>query len=157
MERAGDWRSSPRVDIGGGARDRTRRRQPAEQRRADVRNPLADQLLVRPVPESGHAVGDDARQQRLDSGEKSDGERRWQDLPDLGQRECRDFRHRQPSREMRESGTERVHGQLQGGNGRRRRNDRSEEHTSELQSRMRNSYAAFSLKKNNTAPPMTED
>src|SRR3546814_6764442 len=100
MERAGDWRSSPRVDIGGGARDRTRRRQPAEQRRADVRNPLADQLLVRPVPESGHAVGDDARQQRLDSGEKSDGERR-----------------------------------------------RSEEHTSELQSLMRISYAVFCLKK----------
>src|SRR3546814_9270604 len=31
--------------------------------------------------------------------------------------------------------------------------ERSEEHTSELQSLMRTSYAAFCLKKNNTTPP----
>src|SRR3546814_7819485 len=87
--------------------------------RAEVRHALPDQFLVRTMPRPRHAVGHDGRKQRLDPGQKGDGEGRGQHRIDLRQRKLGKGWHR------------------------------SEEHTSELQSLMRTSYAVLCSQKQN--------
>src|SRR3546814_7458211 len=67
----------------------------------------------------------------------------------LGDERAGSHRYRRSARTAR--GDPRLHGRGEGGEGRRQRAVRSEEHTSELQSLMRISYAVFCLtkKKNN--------
>ena len=60
--------------IGGGARDRAGDADAAEERRGDIGEALRHQLAVRAVPPSGHAVGDDGREQRFDRAEQREGE-----------------------------------------------------------------------------------
>lgn len=60
-------------DVGGGARNGTRGGNAAEQSRAYVANTLGDQLGVRVVAIIDHAVGNHAREQRLDGGENGNG------------------------------------------------------------------------------------
>ena len=76
-------RSCARLDIGRGARNRAGRWQTTECHRPQIGNALADQLLIRPVPGTGHAIGDDRREQRLDSGQKGDREGRRKQFDDF--------------------------------------------------------------------------
>src|SRR3546814_2612911 len=75
------------------------------------------------VPGTDHAVGHNGREQGLDSCQERNGERGRRHRLQPGER---DFRQ---------------------GRGGQTGGKRSEEHTSELQSLMRNSYAVFCLKK----------
>ena len=73
---AGQRSASARADVGRRAGDRARRRDATENRRGDVRHTLRDELHVRLVPRSDHAIGDDGGEQRLDRREKRHSKRR---------------------------------------------------------------------------------
>src|SRR3546814_2654675 len=101
---------------------------------AEICDTLADQFLIGAMPRADHTIGHDRREQGLYPGQKGDGECRWQDRIDLGERDFRERWHRQTRRNIGKARTDGVY-------------RRSEEHTSELQSLMRISYAVFCLKK----------
>ena len=67
MQHARDRAVRARAHIGRGAGDGAGHADAAEERRADIGDALRDQLAVRAMPPSGHAVGDDRRKQRLRS------------------------------------------------------------------------------------------
>ena len=89
MQHARDRRLAAGRDVGRGARDDPRCRQPAEQRRGDVGDALAEHLDVRAVAATGLGIGGDRREQRLDPDQERDGEGRGQHLGDFRPREVR--------------------------------------------------------------------
>ena len=95
MEHARERRPCARADIGGGARNGAGGGQSAKQGRGDIRHALGDQFGIRAMTAPGHAIGDDGRQQRLDAGEKRDGQRTWQQLGGAIERDGRKVEYRQ--------------------------------------------------------------
>src|SRR3546814_9805992 len=108
-------------------------RVPPRSTRTDSRFPYTS--LVRSAEDEREEIGErhqeneaDERQRRIVAAKRRAAQRV---VDDPAQREAgKADRHRQPRREIHDCGV-----------------DRSEEHTSELQSLMRNSYAVFCLKK----------
>ena len=74
VDQTRDRRGRAGSNIGRGARDRPGGRQPSEQRRGDVREPLRHQFDVGVVPVAAHAVGDHRRHQRFDGAEHRHGD-----------------------------------------------------------------------------------
>ena len=107
------------ADVGRRPRDGAGRRQPAEQRRRHVGDPLRHQLHVRIVPVAAHPVGDNRRHQRLERAEHRHRQRRTeQDADEIGP-EPRDGQCGPPRRNAAEAGADRLDRQLKEGDHRR--------------------------------------
>jgi hypothetical protein len=117
---AGDRTGRAGAQVGDGARDRSGRRDAAEERRHDVGDALRHQLLVRIVPPPRrHAVGDARAQQRLDGAEERDRHRRNEQALHARPVEVGPDDRRQRARDAAEAGADRLDGQ-----GEPRRDDR---------------------------------
>ena len=86
-----------------GPRDRARRRNSADQRRKNIRDPLPDQFLVWIVPRLCHAVGDHRGKKRFDGAERGDGKGRRHQLSHRIERNDRKVPARPAARELAES------------------------------------------------------
>jgi hypothetical protein len=102
VHHAGERAIAAVTDVGCSARDRTGRGKPAEQRRGDVGQALADQFLIGIVTRSSHAVGNHRRQQRFDRAEHGDRKRRTDQLDHTRQRDFRKLQGRQAARDIAE-------------------------------------------------------
>ena len=78
VHHTGDRRASAALHIGGRACDGARRGNAAEQHRSHIAYALSHELHIAAVVRADHGVSDDARQQRLDGGQNSDGDAVWQ-------------------------------------------------------------------------------
>ena len=89
VHHAGNRCAPAAFHVGGRARDGARRGNPAEEHRAQVAHALGHKLHVAAVMRADHGVGDDAREQRFDSGEDGDGDAVGQLVAQQVERELR--------------------------------------------------------------------
>ena len=89
MQHAGYRTACAGADIGGGSRDSSSGREPAEQRGSDIGNALGDELAVGAMSTSGHAIGNHRRKQAFQSCEEGSGQGRGNELAHLAKREMR--------------------------------------------------------------------
>ena len=103
MHHAGDGTASAGAYIGRRARDRAGHADAAEQGRGDVGDALRHQFGIRAMTASGHAVGDDRRQQAFDTAQQRERERRRKHFLDFIERQDRQMRHGKRTRNAAEA------------------------------------------------------
>ena len=113
MDDAGDGRASAAAHIGGGACDGAGGRKAAEQRGDEVGRALGEQFLVGVVAVVDLAVGDARREQGFDGAEHGDGQRRGDQLAQVGQVELGKGQCGHGLRDAAEARADGVHRQVE--------------------------------------------